>query len=95
MKPTTASNIALIGATLSWPLVWFGVVSQLGDYAPGTPSESIISNTRLSVGAIIAGLAFLFGSLWLSGYGFAVARVRSLLAASICLGLPIALVAFV
>ena len=94
MKQPTSANLALIAAVLAWPLIWFGVLSQLGDYAPNTPREVMASNQRTSMTALVVGLVLLLGSLWLSGYSFANAKVRSVSAALLCLSLPTALLIF-
>lgn len=87
MRQTSASNLALLLAVLAWPLIYYGIMSQLGDYRPGTPTEVILANQRISVAVLSVGFLSFLGSLWLSGYGFIGAKVRSTLAALICTGL--------
>ncbi len=87
MKQSTASNIALVLAILAWPLCFYGLLSQLGDYAPDTPSHIIEGNRLKSFIALTVGLLSFLSSLWLSGFAFPGAKLRSATAAIICLGL--------
>ena len=87
MRQSSAANVALILAVLAWPLTYYGVMSQLGDYHPDIPREFIATNRRVSVGILLTGLLCLLGSLWLSGYSFTCAKSRSIVAALICTGL--------
>ncbi|MBN8726280.1 MAG: hypothetical protein J0H15_01065 [Xanthomonadales bacterium] len=87
MRQTTASNLALLLAVLAWPLIYYVLMSQLGDYRPGTPSEVILANRRVSVAVLSAGFLSFLGALWLSGYSFTGAKMRSTLAALVCVGL--------
>ncbi len=87
MKQSTASNIALILAVLAWPLCFYGLLSQLGDYAPGTPSHIIESSRLKSFVALTAGLLSFLSSLWLSGFAFSGAKLRSAAATIASLGL--------
>ncbi|MDR6841505.1 hypothetical protein [Pseudoxanthomonas sacheonensis] len=91
MRQTTASNLALALVVLAWPLAYFGVMSQLGDYAPSTPRAVIEANSHRSTIILLAGLLCLFSSLWLSGYSFAGAKIRSVVAAIACVA-PMAIV---
>lgn len=87
MRQTSASNLALLLAVLAWPLTYYGIMSQLGDYRPGTPLEVILANQRMSVAVLSVGFLSLMASLWLSGYSFTGARMRSISAALISTGL--------
>lgn len=87
MRQSTASNLAIVLAILAWPLVIYGVMSQLGDYHPSVPQEIITANQRTSIAILSAGFLCFMGALWLAGYGFTGARIRSLFAAACCLGL--------
>jgi hypothetical protein len=87
MRQSVASNFAVLLAVLSWPLACYGVMSQLGDYAPSTPREILAANHHRSVAVLVAGLLCFSSSLWLSGYSFSAAKVRSVVAAVLCLAL--------
>lgn len=86
MRQTSVSNLALALAVMAWPLIYYGFMSQLGDYHPDTPREVVLANRRISVSVLSVGLLSFLGSLWLSGYSFTGAKVRSVLAALICVG---------
>ena len=92
MKQTSASNLAIALALLAWPLTFYGAMSQIGDYASGTPRAIIVANHLRSVLVLSTGLLFFFGSLWLSGYSFSGAKKRSVVAAMVCLS-PIVVIA--
>lgn len=87
MRQSVASNLAVGLALLAWPLIVYGFMSQLGDYHPSTPSEVIAANRRTSVGVLLTGFLCFLGALWLSGFSFTGAKVRSLLAATCCTAL--------
>ena len=87
MRQTSASNWALLFAVLAWPLMYYGIVSQLGDYRPSTSPEVILTNQRMSVAVLSVGFLSLIASLWLSGYSFTGARGRSIFAALVSVGL--------
>lgn len=93
VKQTTASNLALVLVAIAWALVCYGALSQMGDYAPATPRAVIEANRHRSTLIWLFGLLCLIGSLWLSGYGFAAAKVRSVLAAVACVA-PLLVVVF-
>lgn len=83
MKHGTAANTALSLAILAWPLAYYGVMSQLGDPAPTVPRSEIEAARQQSHMVLLVGILCLFGSLWLSGYGFPGARVRALVSAAL------------
>jgi len=85
MKHSTASNLAIVLAALAWPLAFYGAMSQLGDYDPSTPREVIAAHQHLSISILAAGLLLLASSLWLSGYSFPGAKIRSVVASVMCL----------
>jgi hypothetical protein len=87
MKQPVASNCALLLAILSWPLIIYGLMSQLGDYHPSVSREVITANRRLSVSILSAGFLCFLAFMWLAGYSYTGARVRALLAAACCTGL--------
>ncbi len=89
MKQSSASNLAIALAMLAWPLTYYGVMSQLGDYQPDTSHEVIEANRRISVAVLSVGFLCFIGSLWLSGYSFIGAKVRSSIAAIGCTGLVV------
>ena len=87
MRQSVASNLAVGLALLAWPLIIYGLMSQLGDYHPDTPNGAIAASRRVSVAVLSAGLLCFLGALWLSGFSFTGAKIRSLLAASCCTAL--------
>lgn len=89
MKQSAASNVALALAILAWPLCYYGVLSRLGGYAPDTPKALIERQQLISSAVLFAGLLSLYVSLCLGGFGFSGAKIRSLVAIVVCLGLPL------
>ena len=87
MKQSAASNLAIAFALLAWPLVIFGILSQLGDYPSSTAHQVIIANHRISIAVLSAGFLSYIGALWLSGFSFTGAKIRSLVAAACCAAL--------
>ena len=87
MRQSVSSNLAVGLALLAWPLIIYGLMSQLGDYHPSMPSEVIAANRRTSVAVLSAGFLCFLGALWLSGYSFTGAKARSLFAAAFCTAL--------
>ncbi|KGQ19265.1 hypothetical protein LF41_2911 [Lysobacter dokdonensis DS-58] len=87
MKQATASNIALALAILAWPLCSYGFFSLLVDFVPDTPRDVIEPHQLASYVALLAGLLSLLASLCLCAFGFSGAKVRSLIAIAVCLGL--------
>lgn len=87
MRQSVASNLAIALAMLAWPLIIYGLMSQLGDYRPSTPSEIIVASRRTSVAVLSAGFLCFLGALWLSGFSFTGAKTRALLAAACCTAL--------
>lgn len=77
MKQATASNWAIGLVMLSWPLIYYGFVSQLGDYSPSTPQQVMDSNHLRSGLVLFVGLLCFIGSLWLAGFAFSGAKLRS------------------
>lgn len=76
MKQTSASDISIGMAALAWLLVVSGFYSQLGKY------------NRIAVVVILStGLLCWASALWLSGYGFMGAKLRSSFAATLCVAL--------
>jgi len=76
MKQATASNVVLLLVALRW-VPAHGVLSQLGDPSPTTHREQIESYRQQSTFVLLIGVLFLPSSLWLSGYSFSAAKVRS------------------
>ncbi|MBB6247366.1 hypothetical protein [Rhodanobacter sp. A1T4] len=82
MERTKAANLALLLIAIGWLLAFIGVMSQLGDPGPTVTHAQIEANRLRSFAALVIGVACLLSSLWLSGYCFAVARVRSIASAA-------------
>lgn len=78
MKQTSASNVSIGMAALAWLLVVSGFYSQLGKY-----------NRIAAAVAISTGLLCWASALWLSGYGFMGAKLRSSFATTLCVALCI------
>ena len=83
MRASRLANLALVLVIAGWLLAFFGVMSQLGDPAPGVPRSVIESHRHVSITVLLVGILCLIGALWLSGYSFEKARKRSLLAAAL------------
>ena len=84
MKQSTASNLALVLALLAWPLCYYGVLSQLGDFVPATPRHVIDQHRAVSASVLALGVAALATALVLAGFAFSGARVRSGAAIAVC-----------
>ena len=87
MRHSVASNLAIVLAVLAWPLIIYGLLSQLGDYHPSIAREIIVANRRISVTVLSVGFICYLGALWLSGYSYTGAKIRSLIAATCCIAL--------
>ncbi|MEP6634980.1 MAG: hypothetical protein ABJA62_12320, partial [Luteimonas sp.] len=83
----TASNFAIALAILAWPLIIYGLLSQLGDYHPSVSRDVIVDNRRISVAVLSVGFFCYLCALWLSGFSFTGAKIRSILAFACCLSL--------
>jgi hypothetical protein len=84
MKQSSAANIAIIFAVLAWPLSFYGVLSQLGDYSPDTPYEVMNANRFISNVVLCVGVLCVPASFWLSGFSYTGAKFRSIIAAVTC-----------
>ena len=80
MKPGHAANIAIVLAVAAWPLMAYGLLSQLGDPAPWVPRADIARQHQIANLVFVLGFGSFAVSLWLSGYAFSAARKRSLAA---------------
>lgn len=93
MGASRMANLALVLVVTGWLLAFYGVMSQLGDPAPTVPHSVIESHRHVSITALLIGVIFLLGSLWLSGCSFIGARKRSLLVVALIAVPAIAIVA--
>lgn len=84
MKPSVAANLALSAAVVSAPLLFFGFTGFLGDPSPRMSEADVARHIHEADALVGSGFFTLFASFWLSGYSFAAARVRSLIALLIC-----------
>ncbi len=84
MKPANASNVALALAVVAWPLAYYGVLSQMGDYGPYVPRAEIVANSHRSIVVLVAGVLCFCSALWLSGFAHFGAPRRAILAIFIC-----------
>ena len=82
MDRTRAANLALLLVVVGWLLAFCGVTLQLGDPGPTISHAQIEANRLRSFAVLLVSIVCLLSSLWLSGYGFLVARVRSIVAAA-------------
>jgi hypothetical protein len=85
MKHSTAANLALFMVALGWSLAVYGAMTQLGDPHPSVSSATIKASQHQSRLVMFAGVLFLLASLWLSGYSFPTAKLRSLIAVAACI----------
>lgn len=83
MKPSRAGNLALILVCVGWLLAAYGALSSLGDPDPRIPHTVIEHARMISVACLLTGVLCLLGSLWVSGYAFARAKWRAMLAAAL------------
>ncbi|WP_139350896.1 hypothetical protein [Rhodanobacter sp. C01] len=82
MERTKAANLALLLVALGWLLAFYGVMSQVGDPGPTISPAQIDANRLRSFAILLVGIVCLLSSLWLSGYSFMVAKVRSIVSAA-------------
>jgi hypothetical protein len=83
VKSSAAANLALMLVCVGWLLAAYGALSSLGDPDPHTP-RSVLEHERLvSIACLLTGVLSLLGSVWLSGYAFAGAKWRAILAAAL------------
>ena len=87
MKQSSASNVAIALAILAGPLCYYGFMSGLAHFVHGTPREVIERHHAISALILGAGLLSLAASLWLSGFAFSGAKIRSLIASLTAAGL--------
>jgi hypothetical protein len=74
MNSSRAAWVAIALAVLGWPLLFYGVLAQMGDPDPSTPPEQIQRFHLLCTVAIATGSCMVAGALWLSGDAFSGAR---------------------
>ena len=82
MDRTKAANLALLLVVVGWLIAFYGITSQLGDPGPTISHAQIEANRLRSFAVLLVGIVCLLSSLWLSGYCFLVAKVRSIVAAA-------------
>lgn len=85
MKQTTAANLGLVLAIAGWALAFYGAMSQLGDPSPSIAPARIEAGRYVSKTIMFIGVTAILSALWLSGYGFSLAKVR----ASLCTALVV------
>lgn len=85
MKKTTAANLALGMAALGWAMCYLGLFAHLGDPNPAIPRETIEAEDRFYWMIFFAGAMLAVGAMWFAGFGYAEARIRSIIAASLLL----------
>lgn len=93
MNPSRTANLALCLVVIGWLLAVYGALSQLGDPAPWVSRASVEAQRQTSAGVLLAGIVALLTSLWLSGYSFAQARWRAVIAAFLCVAPVVAIYA--
>jgi hypothetical protein len=79
MSQSRAANSSLLLVIVGWLVSSYGVLSQLGDPAPSVTKAAYLAHRELSFAIFIVGMLCLLGALWLSGYCYPAAKVRSLL----------------
>ena len=83
MKKSLGANLALVLITLGWGMCFFGLASQLGDPNPHVPRAVIEAQQRTLWAVFFVGACFAFVSIWLAGYAYTGAKVRSITALSL------------
>ncbi len=81
MTSSRFADLALVLVAAGWLLCFYGVMSQLGDPSPTTPSSVIEAHRHTSIAILLVGVLCLVSSLWLSGRSYVEAMKRSLMAA--------------
>lgn len=59
-----------------------GLFAHLGDPNPRLPHEVIDAGNRFYWAIFFAGMILVVGAMWLAGFGYSEAKIRSLIAAS-------------
>jgi hypothetical protein len=88
MSKRLSANLALIFAVLGWVLCFVGVTGQLGDPDRRIARSVMENEERMFLTSLFVGACLAFSSMWLAGYAYSEARVRSLVALALWL-LPV------
>jgi len=60
-----------------------GLFAHLGDPDPRVPHEVIDAENRFYWAMFFAGVISIVGAMWLAGFGYSEAKIRSLIAAAL------------
>jgi hypothetical protein len=82
MRKTTAVNIALCLTVIGWAMSYLGLFAHLGDPNPKVPHEVIEAENRFYWAIFVAGVVLAVGAMWLAGFGYSEAKIRSLITAA-------------
>lgn len=85
MRRPTAANIALVFIALGWAISYVGLFTHLGDPNPKVSHEVIEAENKFYWAIFFLGIVLAFGAMWLAGFAYSEAKIRSLIAASMCL----------
>jgi hypothetical protein len=85
MSKRLSANLALIFAVLGWVLCFVGLTGQLGDPDPRIARSVIDSEERMLWTSFFVGACLALTSMWLAGYAYSEAKVRSLIALALWL----------
>jgi hypothetical protein len=84
MRTSRAANLAIVLAVLAWPLLVYAVLSQLADPMPSLSHAELEALRHRSILVLSCGVLAIVASLWLSGFAYQSARVRSIVAVGLC-----------
>ncbi|WP_445145031.1 hypothetical protein [Dyella sp. Tek66A03] len=82
MRKATAANIALCLVAIGWLVSYWGVMAHLGDADPRVPREIIEAENRFYWGVFFGGAVLIVVAMWLAGFGYSEAKVRSIAVAA-------------
>lgn len=83
MRKATAVNIALCLVVLGWVASFRGLFAQLGDPDPRVPREVIEAENRFYWMFFLGGVVVIMVAMWLAGFGYSEAKIRSAVVAAV------------
>lgn len=83
MRKSAAANIALCFTALGWVTSYLGVMAHLGDANPNVQHEVIEAENRFYWAIFFVGLVLIASAMWMAGFGYSEAKMRSLITAAL------------